>query len=311
MRDVAADEKSELRIHIGAHKTASTHIQDTLREVSDELSSNGVLYVHRLTARPRFSRLKNLVNTSDDYLSLSDIQREKRIQSILTRNLIDYQSLLFSEENICGNNVELLSTKPYKNLHRNISYIHYLCSSYRVHIYFAIRSFSRVYPGAYSTALRFRPEEAIRAKNETINSLGAGSLPTWIPLLEIIIRTLPNACVRIWTQEDYQNDPQYFIRKLIGKDDQEIPNLPPPRSTITPSKIGVEKAESIYLSGTCDPTNWRFACEKIYAQNPSSSESQRFTFLDKSLEENLSYQYDKDLEEISLRWSELRIRLGE
>ncbi|MDS9466439.1 hypothetical protein RGQ15_02465 [Paracoccus sp. MBLB3053] len=84
-----------LSIHLGAHKTASTHLQNSLREVQDSLNGGGVFY-----ADP--SVLRETIPLAQALAQGSDCQAHQDCVRQFAAARDHYERLFISEENILG-----------------------------------------------------------------------------------------------------------------------------------------------------------------------------------------------------------------
>ena len=292
----------ELHFHIGAHKTATTHVQDTLNEIHSELLENTINFIPRHIVRPRLSQVDPDRIRSLKYRLLFGQLKRNVIKKTLFPDLPLDETIIISDENILGTIVDGLSTKPYEDLDRKLDFIRHLSKEFLIKIFFSIRSFDEVLPGAYITALRFYPKEAIIAKEKLLYDLENEIFPSWVDVIGRLKLALPKIGFKIWTQEDYRNHSNQIIFELLGTTVRRIPVIPPPKETITPSYAAIIEVEKMIQEFKYCPANWTSVCESIYASKPAKDDSQKYTFLNKTQIGQLRKSYKDDLIKISKLW---------
>jgi hypothetical protein len=140
--------------HVGAHKTATTHVQDTLELVSQELLRAGVHYVPRKNIR-QLERLNKNGKTKRSIPIVSSILEHRAARSHWLRNIdTDCRKILISEERIVGNIGDLFSPTVYPNIERNLVDLMRIIRNPSVVFYLGIRSFGTILPSNYGQLAR-------------------------------------------------------------------------------------------------------------------------------------------------------------
>ena len=286
---------SKIKVHIGAHKTATTHLQDTLELCEQELKDLGISYISRDTFRNKIAFLAQEKTFDKSRKSLF----EKRYT--LTSKLFQFHSkeeiLVVSEENIMGNILEALSPSPYSN--PKLNFINYAQSLTEVQVFVSLRSFSAFYPGAYITALRFNPVEAMSRKNMLLNQLNAGLIPSWKEVIERFKEQLKNCNLKCWTFDDYLNNKEYIVTQFLGIPPPALPSLPKTIKTATPSMKAIHEIESIISKRSFTLTDsWRNECDSIFKKYAISESNPKYTFLSEPLKMQLDEQFSKDVADL-------------
>lgn len=221
-------------IHIGAHKTATTHIQDSLASASLQLSETGILFIPRAKSRPLLRQgLHWARRPRRFFLNIYRLRRQ------LARVAYEQscKSLLLSEENLLGSAADSLKYPLYPRAELGLSFLNQLKRKDHLRLLLCIRGFDSVAPGAYATALRFK-DAAPEDKARYIKSVKQQP-PRWVNLIERLLRSAPpNVELKVWRYEDYRNNREFVLESLVGDAAPLIPNLPPPKETVTPSKKG-------------------------------------------------------------------------
>jgi hypothetical protein len=288
----------EWRIHIGAHKTATTHIQNTLYRLRPILQQHGITFLPHDDLR---ARLGKVMQKSRWHYVLGNWSR----QLILQRRILGQESaqdtVLLSEENILGGALDILATAPYQGVSKRLNFIRCLASHAPTTVFLSIRSFDRVLPGSYTTGLSNRPAEAIQAREILQTALGNWT-PSWIGIIERIQEAIPNTPLCIWTQEDYRHHPKTILSALCGITIENLPHIPPSRSNLTPSLAAVEEIERLFHEEHGQTGSWKGTTKDICTSRPVAENNPRYTFLTDTQITRLQEQYRKDLEIITQRW---------
>ncbi|MES9903724.1 MAG: hypothetical protein ABW168_13750 [Sedimenticola sp.] len=292
----------ELRIHIGAHKTATTHLQDTINAMGLELLESKIYYIQRHLGRSKIVKVTPWGVSSIKYRLLFGFFKREYIKKTLFSGIRLDEVILISEENILGGIVDELSSKPYPKIYERLEFIRQLSKEFSTKIFLSIRSFDRVLPGTYITGLIHQPEKAIIAKQKLITDLDNQLLPRWVDVIDRIKIALPDIPLYIWTQEDYRNNSDKIICKLLNKKIMSIPIIAPPLETTTPSYESVSDIEKLFEKTHVRPTNWVSVCSSIFSLKPAKNDADRYTFLNPSQIKQLKSSYKEDLKSISELW---------
>ena len=295
---------NKVKLHLGAHKTATTHLQDTLFKLKDELELKGCTYLPRAQFRDTFRDFTHN-NAASTFLPIPHLKRRKVADRLCLKTT---DTLLASEENILGDCSDLCRISPYGKA--NLEFINVLSQIAKTTVYVCIRSFDKVYPGAYITALRFRPRAAIGHKDELIKDLNSGQLPSWFTFIQRLQSWLPNVEIKVWEYESYSRDSDAVIRALTELELPDIPEVAPPQGTKTPNFNAVEIAEQIAVSDNFQwSSDWTVKCDQIYRENPALDEQQKYTFITETWAKNLQEQYYDDIKKIESSWPQMLVKV--
>jgi hypothetical protein len=224
-------------IHIGAHKTGTTLLQDILEFQRENLSSQGLDYMPR-----REFRASKLMKTVMDqkFNPFSINWWHKKSFDFITRKIrSDNKNFLISEENILGNAGDLLCTPLYPQLERNISAWAELLNDNRVNVYLSIRNYASLLVSAYSHVIR---EGKIPLPiHDYYEYFLLNDRPNWCNVVDRVLHAWPNANLRVWSLEKFSEHKFEIIQRVTGcnllRHELDIP-----KNTRTPSKRTIEKA---------------------------------------------------------------------
>lgn len=278
---------AERRVHLGAHKTATTHLQESLSHLHDELRRQRMAYLETAQVRP----------------VLEEPGPAPRVEAAL-RALVPLHPeggrlrVALSEENLLGPLADLLEPEPYPRLGPRVAVLAGFQAP--VSAFLSIRSFDRVLAGAYATALRHRRgcERVLGARD----AIFAREPPRWADLVERIEASAPGLPLRVWRQEDYAQRPRRFAAALLGRKLGNWVRGLPPRTTMTPSAEAIAEVEAWVARGENrqDPEGWRDRVNALYAARPAA-EGTPFRPFGPEAEARFAAAYEADLAAIRAR----------
>lgn len=193
------------RIHLGAHKTASTHLQNVLEALD-------VMPPHR-------SQRAASKAIFGDGASLDA--------------LFDHRVL--SEENWLGEIDEACAWPPYPRLRVRMARLRD-ASGGDAQAFLSIRSPASFISATYGQALRNTPN---RVSLKRVRRQWEGRSP-WIAIAETIADFFP---LTIWRYEDYRDNAKAIVEMVSGSQIAALPEIADPPATIRPSQDAVEAIE--------------------------------------------------------------------
>lgn len=235
----------EWRIHLGAHKTATTHIQETLAALRPRLAAGGVDAIPMEGFRALWSKKVRRRRWLEHRLILAGDPFARWAVRRFYEDLSDLRlgppTLIISEENIIGHTKHALYWRSYPEIFRRLRLLRALTGSRtEVHLFFCVREMSAFLPSVYAEALRFFSFEC------PFEELLAGKLadpPRWTDLVDAIGRAWPEASLKVWCYEDYEQATPSILQLLIGAAPGPLPKIRRPPWTMTPSEAAVRQVE--------------------------------------------------------------------
>jgi hypothetical protein len=290
-------ERKLLKLHLGAHKTATTHFQDTLLTLQPELQRIGINYELLAETRKRLSLARKYTRV----LSFCQIPPTRLSSRMVSKKLIaPSQSLnktsevfLRSDENIIGSVRDACSFDIYHKSLKRIKFLNYIDPCFSVELNLSIRDLSEVFVGSYITYLRRNPERACHVKSRLMQDLLHNCQASWLPFIDKLSQYSNNK-ITVWSQEHYKNNSNQVISHFIGNDNIEIPLISPPKSTMTPSYKAIEKVETMMSQLKSKPKDWSQICDEIYQEYPVSESNEKFSFLNSKTKATLAECYKQD-----------------
>ena len=205
----------KIALHVGAHKTGSTFIQDALDAARPMLENRGVAYVPRAEFRSEVTR-----KVGPHQKRTPEQRAAKHAEGAAAlAAMIDAASgadrLILSDENLIGNPNEMVRTrKLYPSAERRLAVLAPLLTGHEPEIFLAIRHHGQFARSLYGEALNVRLPRFI-GPDEFRNGWEAGH-PSWVPLVMSVLKNFPKARLTVWNFLDFKNDPTRFLNLLAG-----------------------------------------------------------------------------------------------
>ena len=208
------DKYIKIIIHAGAHKTASTHLQNRVLENENLVVKSGCSYLGPEKIRDQFGTLWRALGRSDT----PDEQKRK-----LAALAAGQPRLVISEENIIGGFKDLMNGPNrailYPKAVERLARLAQLVAPNPLHIAMAVREPSSYYVSVYNQLL-------LSGRFQTWERFSKGLDPTavkWSDILRPIAEIPGVAAVSIWRYEDYHTLLLQILNTLLGQPRPDIP----------------------------------------------------------------------------------------
>lgn len=277
----------EWRLHIGAHKTATTHLQDTLELRRDALLKQGVDFLPMREVRAL--RLPPASGLFQWRRRLGWPMREMILEAVAPIRR-GPRRIAVSEENFAGFVRDLLTTPLYPHLEDNLRPFASLAHTADVTVFLAIRSFDTLLASAYAQQMRFRP---VPGGFEPLRAQALACPPSWLDVVQRIRRVLPKANIKLWRYEDYRANDWQVLSHFCGVDVPAGTRLPAPASTRSLSAQSIASLE--LLGNQLANEDYRKSAAEIAR---SASRGEPFRPFRPSEQEILREAYLSDINEI-------------
>ena len=241
---VPLPEVRQWRIHLGAHKTATTHLQDTLAAIRPRLVSRGVDPIPRDALREvGIAQALNERRIATRLPVLRGVIAKRLLTELLDPLREGPETVVLSEEKLMGAPRRVFSEPFYPMVEHIVPTLATLRGRAEVTLFLSIRSFHAQLASTYAQELRVLPPpeggfEAIRARV-------VARPPSWYELAQRIRRAAPGTPLRIWRQEDYRDHRRAILSGLVGCDVGALPELADPLRTKSPSLEAIREAEAL------------------------------------------------------------------
>jgi hypothetical protein len=294
----------ELRVHLGAHKTATTHLQDTMYEHRDALAAAGIDYVPREDFGPLQRRYSN---PSHWRMQLWSPPLELWFRRQFSRGRRGGETVLLSDEDLLGFSDDLLRLPIYATL-RSAHILRALSRNTRLRLFLGIRSFDEILPSAYAQAIK-----SIAPKPgwlDEIRARMADTPPSWVELVDRLKHTFPDAAIHVWLHQDYRQHSQEILTFFAGRDVGRFPDIPPPIRTTSPSAEAIARSEG--LDPALPVERRRELVKQIFYEEPSTRDGcSRFKPLSEHEIERFRSRFEQDRIELERRHPGTLLKLGE
>jgi hypothetical protein len=274
----------EWRLHIGAHKTATTHLQDILAANRDELAIHGFDYFPRDLIR----QLKLVPAINYNYWQTQHpYSRRMPLEELIKPLRSGPAKIIVSEENIIGSSAQLL-IGLYPDLQSRLVPWSSIMDDRKTTIFISLRNFADILPSAYSQALR---DGAIIPPFRRILAFWLEKRPKWSEFILRVREVFPNSRLRVWTFDEYSENQLRITSLLSGVANLKIIDVPIPRQTKTLSWEAINYIEKL------DPRlPFLERRQRISDIASSTVESDPFSPLNKLERMELANYYMRDME---------------
>lgn len=230
----------EWRLHLGAHKTATTHIQQTLEAAQEELAGSWIDYIphHQLQAK----RIPDLrLRSARAWIGGSLLRRE--LMAKLDPHLHGFPRLVASNEDWIGASEEGLAARIYPKAGRRIGALtSAVPPTARLELFLSVRNWETFLPAAYATALMYRH---CPFRFEAIRRRVLAEPPDWTDLVERILAAAPRSRLTVWPYEIYRKNARQIVSLISGYSFDYLTDIPDPVATRTPTERAVCEVEAL------------------------------------------------------------------
>lgn len=228
------------RVHVGAHKTATTHFQRLLADAGPLVEEMGgaVLLEDTLRGRARSARR--------DRSGLEGLRHRLRLRLRTPARLRaaagDCRFVVASEEDFLGLVADLLQRDFYPDL-RAIDLVRRTARGARLDLFVSIRSYDTLLTSALFEMLKAIPDA--RAQWEQGVARLLADFSGWPGLMARLDRRAPEARLHFWRLESYSRDPGAVLRQFTGIDLPDLSSSPPPSRTRAPALSALDEVAAL------------------------------------------------------------------
>ena len=254
----------EWRLHFGLHKTATTHLQDTLYHQRGALAEAGISVVPRVASRDAsLGRIFCGIGWRG-YLPVA--VRRQMGSAVLHRLGCAGPVIVWSEENLIGRPEDLILDLMYPRMESRLRSLAAATDGGRRHLFLSIRDPAAMLPSIYAQSLRAGPPAV--GFNELLRRW-LQRPPQWSGLAARIRAAIPSAPLVVWTMDAYARNPQRSLTFLAGTDHVMDLDLSPPPATRRPSAEAVAALEA--LPRGLRASDWRARAAAILGRDDGAT----------------------------------------
>lgn len=284
---------SNLHLHLGAPKTATTHLQDILELHRNDLFKQDIDFVPRpKLVDENFPRAITLISKNlYKYPAFARYFIKRKLTSLRSGS----SKLIISEENLIGG-IDFFRDNdfPFPKMESRIRALNTLTSWTKLHIFLAIRSPDTLLPSGYAQTLRTR---LVPGGFDGVKEKALHRPPSWTDVISRIKAIIPDAKLTVWRFEDYIANVDQVISILCGSELNNIRDIPVPAITRSPSKQAITAIEK--HSPELTIKQHKTEARKIIDEDNGGSKFQPFNAEETSFLKNF---YRKDIEELNKRF---------
>ncbi len=261
---------TEFDLHIGAHKTATTYIQNVLKKSKFR---PGTLYIPMWEFRSGLGR---------------EIGQKKI--SKLPEYIFNNDHVIISEENLSGAALGGLSLYP--RAHRNLKIFNDL--SGRIHV--CIRKYSEFFPSCWIEGnLRKVATSPFNVKFPQ---------RTWTDYLEEVSGALPNFKIMVWDYSDFRGNEDFYIRMISNNSIAEIGEVKTNTARVSLSHVAFDALK--ICAEFLDPKERAILTRRLAQKFPAGKTYPKFSPYSEDEISSMDDRYRKDLMDIDSRYGIIR-----
>jgi len=290
---------SQISIHLGAHKTATTFIQRNLYENKKELLDLGVLPFSTKETRMFsgadffYDFLRTPLHEDHDFLQ-KPIPGEFNVTPL---EVSGYSHILISEENVLGSPIRNLKAgKLYPGAADRLSPLSHIIDGRETTIYFSIRSYDSFFSSCATTVLRRGHCLDWHAAARKLELLPK----RWPELIEEILHSIPQARLVVWRYEDFSNRMEEVFKILTGTE-ISVRIKDPVFQTL--SKKAFKNIEG-YISNFGKDAGLKMFIRRTSRIHQATSKNQKYSLFKEDVAADLLAQYEVDWKDLQQKYRE-------
>lgn len=270
-----------LHLHLGAHKTATTHFQQALVDISDRAPVE-----YTVVSNQRFRAAFTHANRFLDSRHSSELH--KYLTTLLS---VENKTVVLSEENLIGEAKDFINpcTLYHQAERRLTAFSSLLPTDVNIRVWLFIRSLDSFLPAIYCEYLRHWPYVPFE------RVLGGVYSHSWVPLIQTIRSTMPKAEINVLNYDSYQALAPQMLAAMTGERQHSLSmNARVIRPRLTYSAVQLSK----YLPGRLPSPLRMQVLEWASAVSRRSGASTAFASFSQTVAEDLRSVFLQDLDEI-------------
>lgn len=288
-----------IRIHLGAHKTASTYLQETLALNIDASAAAGLVYYPRADFRPMaaelISRRKARQRSRLARIKARLFASNADVIAQLKEQLAIPYDVTVSEENLLGEAQDCFAGALYPHAATYLRDLAAALPDRPVEIYLAVRSYPNFLSSLYAEGLKngmiLKPEKAKR-----MQSCIEGAWPRLVATLRSVF---PTAKIIVWRYEEFARLQDDLFARLSAVDRASLKK--PSEANILPSPSAQIIEAYLKEAPAMSRPDRRIHMRALRARFASADQSTRFTLWTPQEAAALEALYARDIEDLGRR----------
>lgn len=296
----------EVVIHGGVHKTATSHIQSILQRNAGRLRKNGVYYVHHRDTRKEYTvpvQLNGYEKIGMDFEpKVTDAELAEMAKAFFAKiEAGPGERIVLSDENMAGHSGHCVKRGFIYRWRKMLLPIFAQHIPYPVtEIHLAVRNYADFFASTFVEFLRSATGEKVISE-ERMKRAVLSNLPSWTGLIDLMLKTFPDAQIIIWRHEDFRALSDTVIANLCGPgidpDTLATPNRKRGRPSASHRAIK-EILIEIERNGGDAALARRVEIQETYPRGPEYPGYDPWTENERA---HLTRLYEKDVADIAMR----------
>jgi len=286
-----------IKLHIGAHKTATTHIQSLLEANQKILQDNHITLSTPSTLRK---------NWLSNFLKFTHNQ-EKNLGETLNEKAPSNGIWLISEENFSGipYDFKINHTGIYPNLKARLQAFKKLFPNDKIELFFSIRSYDTYYRSLYLEVVRnngYIPFNDFYKEDKFIHY-------SWVNVIESFTEVFNEQDITVWCYENISSIMPKIINRLTETKEYETykKNYPINQTRVSLSKQAIETLASY---STISQEESKQMVQTVYQQYSLEKGFQPYEPFDKNIQEFYQKKYSQDINFIKNKFLKINFLQG-
>jgi len=288
-----------IHLHLGAHKTASTYMQQKLRYNRQLLANNNILFLGPGMIKPTLRLAINSDTSIDRSVNLSLFD-----QIFSGKTPFHVKRVLLSDENILGF-IRYLYEEGiiYPRLKNRMQLIKEFFLTYSTHplkIFFCIRNYNTFIPSSYCEFIQNNPFILF---SEFIGKVDVNTDISWLSMLDIFEGVFGAENITLWKYEEFREKETQVFGALCGIENIDLNELKETEVRTSVSSAAVKVLEAMHgIAKGEDICKLLPGVQKILPKGEEYNEFSPFTAKQRK---TLSRRYEADCEELKNRFKML------
>ena len=285
-----------IRIHVGAHKTATTYLQDTLALNRAASAAAGIAYWPREDFR---MPMASAISADAERLNatpslLKSLVRRHRADPAdgLKRFFPEGYNVSISEENLLGRPKSAATGATYDKAAHNLEVLKRALPDGAVEILLCVRSYAAFISSLFAEAMRhgnhFELEE-FKSKHLTSSGL-------WTRVVDSVRQAFPDAKIVVWRYEDFAKLEDDLLARMSGLAPDKL--IKPEQSDILPSASSKAIRTFVQEGANLSRAQRQMRMLALQHQHPKTGAQAPFSLFDTTESARLCDEYAADIERI-------------
>lgn len=236
--------KMKISLHLGAHKTATTYIQNRLRLNVETLARQGVRFVPLDDLRPKFSDI--ILAPGAKGSKVRRFVSRRKAGAFLKRQLSEQpdagyppvQRVILSEENFLGSPTRMVLTgELYPDIEQKLSRLWKHIKGHEIDLFLGIRHQAVFASSLFAEEMTQRTPYVYDA--DQFRAAWLASEPRWIDVVTRIRDFFPSSRLSVWNYDDFKRSERILLSRFCGSPTRmRFPQrCPPARLTLSQQTI--------------------------------------------------------------------------